>query len=113
MITYNMFYLTGNDIRIPGGMTFTMNSDLNEDSLQFTLTCTSTGGPVTFVSWSRNRGAVPGGISMIVLDDPVTAQYTNTLIGTEREGGLYRCAVTNNQLLADTAELTVQGGVCM
>ena len=35
------------DITIPNRVGFTLDSDLNGDSPQFTLTCISTGGPVT------------------------------------------------------------------
>ena len=50
-------------------MTFTLDSDLNEASAQFTLTCNSTGGPATTVTEGNET----------VLNDPVTAQYTHTL----------------------------------
>jgi len=36
--------------QIPGGMTFTVDSDLNRESPQLTLTCTSTGGPAILLS---------------------------------------------------------------
>ena len=96
---------------IPGGMMFTMDSDLNEGSPQFTLTCTSIGGPATTVIWTRGFASLSGG--MTVLDDPVTAQYTHTLTVTGREGGRYRCVVSNNKISGDPKELTVQGEVCM
>ena len=35
-------------------MTSTVNYDLNGDSPQFTLTCISTGGPATTVTWTRD-----------------------------------------------------------
>ena len=57
-------------VTIPGSMTLTVDSDLNGDSPQFILTCTSTGGPATTVTWTRDSETVSGG--MTVLDDPVT-----------------------------------------
>ena len=45
------FCLTGN-VTIPGGINFTVDSDLNGDNPQFIFTCTSTGGPATTVTWT-------------------------------------------------------------
>ena len=84
-----------------------MDSDLNEDSPLFTLTCTSTGGPATTVNWTRDSETVSGGVT--VLDDPVTAQYTHTLTVTGRLGGQYQCNVSNNKPSSATANFTVQG----
>ena len=86
---------------------FIVDSDLNGDGPQFTLTCTSTGGPATTVTWTRDSEPVSGG--MTVLDDPVTAQYTHTLTVTGRLGGEYQCNVSNNKPSEATANLTVQG----
>ena len=99
------------DVTIPGGMTLTEDSDLNGESPQFTLTCTSTGGPPTTVTWTRGSETVSGG--MTVLDDPVTAQYTHTLTVTGRLGGEYQCNVSNNKPSQDSAQLTVQGDACV
>ena len=70
------------DIIIPDGMTLYVNSDLNGDIPQYTLTCISSGGPATIVTWTRNSETVSGG--MTVLDNAVTAQYTHTLTVTGR-----------------------------
>ena len=88
-------------------MTFTVDSNLNGDSLQFTLTCTSTGGPATTVAWNRDSETVSGG--MTVLNNAVTAQYTHTLTVTERLGGQYQCKVENKKPSTATAQFTVQG----
>ena len=101
-----LFPSSGN-VTIPGGITFTVDSDLNGESPQFTLTCTSTGGPATTVTWTRDSETVSGG--MTVLDDPVTAQYTHTLTVTGRLGGQYQCNVSNSKPSTDTASFTVQG----
>ena len=89
-------------------MTLTVDSDLNGVSPQFTLTCISTGGPATTVTWTRDSVTVMEGTET-VLDDPVTAQYTHTLIVTGRLGGLYTCTVTNNKPSNVSANYTVQG----
>ena len=68
-----------------------MNSD------QFTLTCISTGGPATTVTWTRDSVTVTEGTET-VLDDPETAQYTHTLTVIGRVGGVYTCTVANKTL---------------
>ena len=88
-------------------MTLTVNSDLNGESPQFTLSCTSTGGPATTVSWTRDSKAVSGG--MTVLDDPVTAEYTHTLTVTGRLGGQYQCNVSNSKPSQNSSRFTVKG----
>ena len=82
--------------------------DLNENSLQFTLTCISTGGPATTVTWTRDSDTVTEGTET-VLDDPVTAQYTHTLTVTGGLGGLYTCTVANDKPSEDSTQLNVQG----
>ena len=85
-----------------------MESDLNGPNPQFTLTCISTGGPATTVTWTRDSVTVTEG-SETVLHDPVTAQYTHTLTVTERLGGLYTCTVANNKPSSDSAMHTIKG----
>ena len=82
---------------------------LNVASPQFTLTCTSTGGPATTVTWTRDSVTVTEGTET-VLDDPVTAQYTHTLTVTGRLGGLYTRTVANEVTPAGASDtLTVEG----
>ena len=51
---YTIYTLhSAGDVTIPGGMTLTEDSDLNGESPQLTLTCTSTGGPATTVIGSE------------------------------------------------------------
>ena len=84
-----------------------VTSDLNGPSPQFTLTCISTGGPVTTVTWTRDSVTVAEGTET-VLDDPVTARYTHTLTGST-EHGLYTCTVNNSKPSVASASLNVQG----
>ena len=93
-------------ITISGGLVFTVDSDLNGPSPQFTLTCISTGGPATTVTWTRDSVTVTGGTET-VLDDPVTAQYTHTLTGST--AGVYTCTVANNKPSSDSARIAVKG----
>ena len=87
-------------------MTLAVDSDLNGPSPQFTITCISTGGPATTVTWTRDSVTVTEGTET-VLDDPVTAQYTHTLTGST--AGVYTCTVANNKPSNDSASYTVQG----
>ena len=93
-----------------GGMNFTMNSDS-----RFTLTCISTGGPATTVTWTRRYKYSYYYSTMTfsvgtetILNDPVTAQYTHTLTVTGRLDGVYTCTVTN-KVSRDSAQFIVQG----
>ena len=89
-------------------MKFTVDSDLNRTSPQFTLICISTGGPATTVTWTRDSVTVTEG-TKTVLDNRITSQYTHTLTVTGKLGGLYTCTVANNKPSEDSAQLTVQG----
>ena len=95
---------------MPAGITFTNYSDHNGASPQFTLTCISTGGPATTVSWTRDSATVMGN-EITVLDNAVTAQYTHTLTVTGRTEGLYRCSVSNSKPSSVAAEIDVTGTV--
>ena len=104
-----MLFFAG-DVTIPGGMTLTVDSDLSGASPQFTLTCISTGGPATTVTWTRDS-ATDIGEEMTVLDNAETATYTHTLTVTVtgRTEGLYRCSVSNSKPSSAAAELSVAG----
>ena len=90
--------------------TDTLNFSIVEASTpQFTLTCISTGGPATTVTWTRDSDDTITEGTETVLDDPVTAQYIHTLTVTGREGGLYTCTVANNKPSSDSSSLRVKG----
>ena len=95
-------------ITISGNMKFTVDSDLNGASPQFTLTCISTGGPATTVTWTRDSVTVTERTET-VLDIRTTAQYTHTLTVTGRLGGLYTCSVANHKPSNDLAQFTAEG----
>ena len=93
--------------RIQGNIQFQLTSEVDAATPVFTLTCTSTGGPATIVSWQRDGVVVPGG--MTELTDPVTATYTSTLTVTGRKTGSYCCVVRNDRSTAKSPLLQVQG----
>ena len=102
-LLYNLDSMFIGGITISDAVTF---SDLNGASPQFTLTCISTGGPATTVTWTRGSEMLTGST---VLDNAETAQYTHTLTVTGRLGGLYTCTVANAISPQDSAQLNVQG----
>ena len=87
-----------------------------ESNFMFTLTCTSTGGPATTVTWTRDSVTVTG-TQTIHVEYGVTAQYTHTLtlqynhtlIETRRLEGLYKCSISNDVSSASSPELRVNG----
>ena len=89
-------------------MTFSEVSDLNGASPQFIITCISTGGPATTVTWTRDSTTVTQGTET-VLNDPVTAQYTHTLTVTGRLPGLYTCTIANNKPSSASASYSIKG----
>ena len=88
-----------------GNITLTEYSDLNGVDLQFTLTCISTGGPATTVTWIRDSTTITEG-TKTMLDDPVTAHYTHTL--NVIAAGEYNCTVANKAFSASTT-ITLTG----
>ena len=86
------------DVSIAGGVTY--------DPSTQTLTCISTGGPATTVTWTRDSTTVTQG-TQTVLNDPVTAQYTHTL--TVMFAGEYTCTVANNKPSNAFSSITVAG----
>ena len=91
-------------------MTLSTDSSGNEGSLQFTLTCISTGGPATTVTWTKDSVTVTEG-TQTVLNDPETAQYTHTLTDTWSLGVNYTCTVANNKPSTASATYILQGVV--
>ncbi|CAI8013812.1 Neogenin, partial [Geodia barretti] len=95
-----LYPASGGDVSISGGVTF--------DTSQLTLTCISTGGPATTVTWTRDSTTVTQG-TQTVLNDPVTAQYTHTL--TVTTGGVYTCTVANNKPSSGSASTIIAVGL--
>lgn len=81
---------------------FTLNSDD-----QFTLTCISTSGPATIVTWKRNNHRISSPtVEKTVLSEQLTARYTHTLMVTGRLAGWYACNV-ENVVSSDSAQVYV------
>ena len=89
----NFFSITG-DVSIFGGVTLTV--DFDGSSPQFILSCISTGGPVTAVTWTRDSITVTQGTETVLVN-ATTAEYIHTLNVTGRVEGRYTCTVANNK----------------
>ncbi|CAI8027810.1 Neogenin (Fragment) [Geodia barretti] len=72
------------------------------------LTCISTGGPATTVTWTRDSTTITQGTETVLVD-PVTAQYNHTLhvVGSSR--GSYTCTVSNNKPSSASASIDIRG----
>ena len=81
-----------------------ISGDLMYDSDQLTLTCISTGGPATNVTWTRDSTTVTERTET-VLNDLLTAQYTHTLNVTT--AGVYTCTVANDKPSSASASFSV------
>ena len=90
-------------ISLSGGMIFTLLPNN-----QFQLTCISTGGPATTVTWTRDFAPVVGLVDTVVVNR-VTGTFKNTLLVTGRMEGLYTCTVSNRVSNESSASLTVAG----
>ena len=100
-VPFLLFDIVAGNLSVSTDVTFTL-----EPNFMFTLTCISTGGPATTVTWTRDSVTVTEG-NETVLDDPVTAQYTHTLTGST--AGVYTYTVANNKPSSDSASYTVHG----
>ena len=96
-------------VEINGPLQFSLQTTLTADPPVFTLTCVSTGGPATTVTWTRD-GAAATGVASQNVTSTLAATYVNTLTVTGRLPGNYTCSVTNARTAPPaTASLTVAG----
>ena len=78
-------------------------------NIVFTLTCVSTGGPATTVTWTRDNVTVTNGTETHYITS--TQEYSHRLVVIERLEGLYTCTVANDRPSNDSANITVQGKI--
>ena len=94
------FHLTSGALEVMP-LQFQLTSELNVPTPTFTLTCTSTGGPATTVSWTVNSHTVTEDsnhhITSQILIDAETATYNHILAVTGRLEGQYECRVSNRE----------------
>ena len=111
---FHFLYPTG-QVTIPGEITFQLDTDPATDPPVFTLTCTSTGGPVSTVSWRRDGTVLSDDNTYSIasqVTDAETATYAHTLTVTGRLVGEYQCSVSNIRTPSGSSKtLTVVGKV--
>ena len=94
-------------------MNFQLTSELDATAPTFNLTCISTGGPATTVTWTSNSRPVTDDsahhIISQVLTDSENATYNHILMVTERLAGVYGCNVSNNKPSSSSSVLSVVG----
>ena len=92
---------------------FQLTSELDATTPTFNLTCISTGGPATTVTWTRYGRVVTDDsthdITSQVLTDTEKATYSHTLMVTGRLEGVYGCNVSNNKPSSSSRMLSVVG----
>lgn len=94
--SYTTLYVIAGSVSINGSLLY--------DSNTMILTCVSTGGPVTDVTWTRDSVLLTEETNT-VMNDSMTAHYTHTLSASI--GGNYTCTVANNKPSTDSASLVV------
>ena len=77
--------------------------------VSFSLTCNSSGGPVSSMTWTRD-GFLLDNTGPLVLTDTSTASYTNVLKVNSRAPGTYTCQIRgpSHQVLS-SMDFMVQG----
>ena len=88
---------------------FQITSDAAAQSVTFSLTCTSNGGPINTMVWEKDFITVPGSNIYPDLNNSNTATYTNTLQVSGRESGNYTCKIADGNSLSLSESLIVQG----
>ena len=98
-------------LSVSADVTFTL-----EQNFIFTLTCISTGGPATTVTWTRDfvtvtgtqRSHVENGLTATYIHT-LTLQYNRALIETRQLQGIYICSVVNAVSSANSPHLYIHG----
>ena len=94
---------------------------MTADPVEFTLTCTSTDGPVTTYAWSRDNIEVPEDADHTksrTLENRETAEYSLKLTVIGRLPGTYKCLVNterpqDNQEFSSSLSINIVGELSM
>ena len=106
-----MAVFTGS-LNISNGISFSLNTDINDGNVEFTLNYTTSGGPATNVTWTSQTDHTLLPLESSVLVNAITAEYIHTLKVTGRKGGLYTSIVMNNKPSSISTSLLVKGKKC-
>ena len=81
--------------------------------VSFSLTCNSSGGPVSSVIWTRD-GFLLDNTAPLVLINASTVSYTNVLVVNSRAPGTYTCQTRGpSDHVLSSVDFNVQGVTCM
>ena len=109
----NFFLHFSGVVEITGPLQFSFQTTPSADPPVFILTCVSTGGPATTVTWTRDGTILSYDANHMftkTVTNTLTATYNNTLTVTGREPGSYTCSVANVRTAPPaTASLNVAG----
>ena len=99
--SFDLLQSTTGDV-VVSSVDFQLTSELDATTpTTFNLTCISTGGPATTVTWTSNSRIVADDnahyIMSQVLTDAENATYNHILMVTGRLAGVYECIVSNNK----------------
>ena len=108
IIMYIVAVFSGS-FNITNGISFSLNTDLNDSNVEFTLNYTTSGGPATNVTWTSQTDHTLLPLESSVLVNAITAEYIHTLKVTGRKGGLYTSTVMNNKPCSISTHLLVKG----
>ena len=96
-------------VMVTDPLQLSLTTNLTAEPPVFTLTCVSTGGPASNVTWTQDGAAAIGNTYQTVVDQQAIT-YHNTLMVTGRLPGSYTCSVSNDRTdQPSTAALTVAG----
>ena len=99
-------------LNISKNISFSLNTDLNDSNVEFTLNYTTSGGPATNVTWTSQTDHTLLPLESSVLVNAITAEYIHTLKVTGRKGGLYTSIVMNNKPSFVSTHFLVKGKKC-
>ena len=105
-----MVSLCPGHIMLQNGLQFQLLTEPNIDPPVFTLTCSTTGGPPTIVSWTRDSRTMVYDSSFVftqTVTNFVAATYTNTLTITGRYPGQYTLTALNRNTDIYTVSIPV------
>ena len=99
-------------VSITQPLQFSLQSAPTADQPVFTLTCISTGGPATTVTWTRDRAPVFYDADHVLtqtVTDTLASTYSSVLTVTGGEPGSYQCSITNARGSSFSQSLMVEG----
>ncbi len=90
----------------------TITEDIQFSREYVSLTCLSSGGPVSSVEWTRDGVTITTGYNLTqTLTNVATATYTNVLRASNISDlvGNFTCTVSNGREPSNTARITLNG----